>query len=116
MLRLEATPPASLPALSSFLEADAGFTARAFISAGHYVTSPVTSRPSIGQITLVFRAGHAEGIPIAFSGVASRSLEELGLHIEMHRLQFSWPIPISWKCDLPILIFTNSDFISKNYH
>ncbi len=32
----------------------------------------------------------------------------------MHRLQFSWPILIFWKCDLPIPIF--SDFISKNYH
>ncbi len=92
MLRLKATPPASLPAHASFLEANAGFTARAFIPAGHYVTSPVTSHPSIGQITLVFRAGHAEGVSIAFSGAVSRSLEELGLHIEMHRLQFSWPI------------------------
>ncbi len=80
MLRLESTPPASLPALASFLEADAGFTAHAFIPAGHYVTSPVTSRPSIGQITLVFRAGHAEGVPIASPDTASRSLEELGLH------------------------------------
>ncbi len=34
----------------------------------------------------------------------------------MHRLQFSWPIPIFWKCDLPIQIFTDSDFLSMNYH
>ncbi len=79
-MHLEATLPASLPALASFLEADASFTACAFIPAGHYVTLPVTSRPSIGQIILVFRAGHAEGIPNAFSDAASRSLEELGLH------------------------------------
>ncbi len=73
-LRLEAILPASLPALASFLEADASFTARAFIPAGHYVTSPLTSRPSIGQITLVFRAGHAEGVPLALSDAAYRSL------------------------------------------
>ncbi len=52
-----------IPASACFiLEADAGFTARAFIPAGHYVTSPVTSRPSVGQISLVFRAGYAEGV------------------------------------------------------
>ncbi len=50
-----------------FPEADAGFTARAFIPAGHYVTSPVTFRPSMGQITFGFRAGHAEGVPLASS-------------------------------------------------
>ncbi len=80
MLRLGATLPASLPALASFPEADTGFTAHAFIPAGHYVTSPVTSRPSNGQIIRVFRAGHAEGIPKAPPDAASRSLEELGLH------------------------------------
>ncbi len=38
--------------------------------------------------------------------------------LEMHRLQFSWPIPISdfWKCDLPIPIFADSDFLYKNYN
>ncbi len=65
MLRLGAILPASLPALASFPEADAVFTARAFIPAGHYVTSPVTSRPSNEQIIRVFRAGHAEGVPKA---------------------------------------------------
>ncbi len=59
MLRLEDTLPASLPALASFPEANAGFTAHAFIPDGHYVTSPVLSRPSVGQITLLFRADHA---------------------------------------------------------
>ncbi len=47
-----------------------------FIPAGHNITSPLTSRPSIGQIILVFRAGHAEDIPLAFSDTVSRSLEE----------------------------------------
>ncbi len=41
----------------------------------------VMSRPSIGQITHVFRAGHAEGVPLAISNAASRSLEEPWLHI-----------------------------------
>ncbi len=37
----------------------------------------------------------------------------------MHRLQFSWPIQISdflWRCGLPIPIFADSDFLSKNYN
>ncbi len=38
----------ALLVLASFLEADAGFTAHAFIPAGHYVTPSMTSRPSIG--------------------------------------------------------------------
>ncbi len=42
----------------------------------------MTSRPSIGQITLVIRAGHAEGVPLAFPDAVSRSLEELGLHTQ----------------------------------
>ncbi len=55
-----------IPASACFiLEADAGFTARAFIPAGHYVTSPVTFRPPVGQIAFGFRAGHAEGVPLA---------------------------------------------------
>ncbi len=53
------------------------FTARAFIPAGHYVTSPVTSRPSIGQIALGFRAGHAEGVPLASLDAARVPEEEL---------------------------------------
>ncbi len=36
---------------ASFLEADAGCIARDFIPAGHYITPPVTSRPSFGLIT-----------------------------------------------------------------
>ncbi len=37
--------------------------------------------------------------------------------LEMHRLQFSWPIPIFFcKCDLPIPFFADSDFLSKNYN
>ncbi len=35
MLRLEATLPASLPVLASFLEVDADFTTCALIPAGH---------------------------------------------------------------------------------
>ncbi len=31
-------------------------------------------------------------------------------------MQFSWRIPIFWKCDLPITIFADSDFLSKNYN
>ncbi len=70
-----------IPASACFiLEADAGCTACAFIPAGHDVTSPMTSRPSVGQISLVFRAGYAEGIPKASLDAAFRSLEELGLH------------------------------------
>ncbi len=63
MLRLGATLPASLPALASFPEADASFTAHAFILAGRYVTSPMTSHQSNEHIICVFRAGHAEGVP-----------------------------------------------------
>ncbi len=51
MLHLYATLLASLPVLASFLEADAGSTARAFKLPGRYVTPPVTSRPSIWLIT-----------------------------------------------------------------
>ncbi len=53
MLRLGATLPASLQALASFLQADAGSTARAFMLPGLYVTPPVTSLSSIGLITHV---------------------------------------------------------------
>ncbi len=37
---------------------------------------------------------------------------------KMHRLQFlgRFQFPIFWKCDLPIQIFVNSDFLSKNYN
>ncbi len=34
-------------------------------------------------------------------------------------MQFSWPIQISdffFKCDLPVPIFADSDFLSKNYN
>ncbi len=41
-LRLEATLPASLRVLASFLEADAGSTARAFMLPVLYVTPPMT--------------------------------------------------------------------------
>ncbi len=60
-------------ALAEWQKADAGFTARAFIPAGHYVTSPVTFRPSMGQIAFGFRAGHAEGVPLASFGRSSSS-------------------------------------------
>ncbi len=53
------------------------FTACAFTPAGHYVTSPMTSRLSIGQITCVLRAGQAEGIPIASSDAVRVPEEEL---------------------------------------
>ncbi len=36
----------------------------------------MTSRPSVGQITLVFRAGHAVGVPQAFSDAARVPEEE----------------------------------------
>ncbi len=49
-LRLEATLSASLLALASFLEADAGFTTHAFIPASHYVTLSMMSRPSFEKI------------------------------------------------------------------
>ncbi len=42
---------------------------------------PVTSRPSIGQITLVFRDGHAEGVPIASPDAARVPEEEPWLHM-----------------------------------
>ncbi len=80
MQRLDAILSASLPVLASFPEADAGFTTHAFIPADHYVTSPVMSRPSNGQIIRVFRVSHTDGIPKASPDVASRSLEELGLY------------------------------------
>ncbi len=59
----------------------ASATARAFISAGHNFTSPVTSCPSNGQIIHVFRAGHAEGIPKASLDAASRSSLCLGCRL-----------------------------------
>ncbi len=56
MLCLEATLPASLPALASFLEADAGSAARALKLPGHDVTPPVMPRPSIGLIAHVIQS------------------------------------------------------------
>ncbi len=77
-----APDPCVVLASASFIpEADAGFTAHAFVPAGHYVTSPVTYRPSYGQISLVFRAGYTEGVPLVSSNAATHSLEELGLHM-----------------------------------
>ncbi len=43
-------------------EADAGSTARAFMLPGRLRHPPVTSRPSFGQITHVFRARSAGGV------------------------------------------------------
>ncbi len=46
-----------IPASGCFIpEADAGSTARAFMLPGRLRHPPVTSRPSVGQITHVFRA------------------------------------------------------------
>ncbi len=45
------------------------------------LAAQVMFRPSIGQITHVFRAGLAEGVPLAISNAASRSLEEPWLHM-----------------------------------
>ncbi len=56
MLRLSAILPATLRALASFLEADAGYTTHAFKLPGRYVTPPLTSRPSIGLITHVIQS------------------------------------------------------------
>ncbi len=78
-LRLGATLPASLRALASFLEADAGSTVRVFMIPGLYITPPVTSCSSFGLITRYLECGHAEGVPKA-SDAASHSLKELGLH------------------------------------
>ncbi len=58
MLCLRATLPASLRALASFLEADVGTTARAFMLPGLYFTQPVTSHPS----TCDSECGHAGGV------------------------------------------------------
>ncbi len=55
-LCLRATLPASLRALASFLEADVGTTAHAFMLPGLYFTPPVTSHPSIGLITHVIQS------------------------------------------------------------
>ncbi len=57
-LRLSAILPASLLALASLLEADAGSTARAFkraVSPFHWT-----------EYTCDSERGHAEGVPIAF--------------------------------------------------
>ncbi len=79
-LCLGATLLAFLRALASFLEADAGSTARAFMLPGLYVTPPVTSRPSIGLITYVIQSVvMLKAFPKRFDA-ASCSLEELGLH------------------------------------
>ncbi len=46
-----------IPVSGCFIpEADAGSTARAFMLPGRLRHPPVTSRPSVGQITHVFRA------------------------------------------------------------
>ncbi len=79
-LRLKAILPASLRAVASFLKLNS-FHRTCFNASWPLRHPPVTSHPSIGQITLVFRAGHAEGVPLVFSDTASRSLEELGLHM-----------------------------------
>ncbi len=63
MLRLRAILLASLPALASFPEAVTGFTARAFITAGRYVTSPVTSCHQLRLIIPLFRASLTDGVP-----------------------------------------------------
>ncbi len=66
-----------IPASGCFIpEADAGSTARAFMLPGRLCHPPVTSRPSVGQITHVFRAWSRWWSLDA----ASRSFEELGLH------------------------------------
>ncbi len=65
MLRLRAILPASLRALASFLEADAGSTTHAFKLAGRYAcdVSPIHWT----YYTRGSERGHAEGVPIAFS-------------------------------------------------
>ncbi len=68
MLHLEATLPASLRVLASFLEAGAGSTARAFMLPGLYVTLPMTSRPRL--ITHVIQSMiMLKALPKAFDAV-----------------------------------------------
>ncbi len=61
-------------ALAEWQKATAGFTARAFTPAGHYVTSPVTSRPSFRPDW--YQSWSAEGVPNAFSDAARVPEEE----------------------------------------
>ncbi len=74
MLRFKAIFPASLQALASLLETDAGSTAHAFKLPGRLRHLPVTSRPSIGQITHVVQSAvMLKAFPKRFDA-ASRSL------------------------------------------
>ncbi len=69
MLRLVATLPVSLWVLASFLEADTGSTAHAFMVPGLYVAPPGdVSLINWSDYTRYSERGHAEGSPKVFNG------------------------------------------------